>query len=129
MTDAGVISNYQAPETVHSFQKRLINLVTFGAHFFGINNYLEHNIEHLEANSKTLCEPQIGVPESTHQINERGPRTGRLASPSVQFTPTSAWSWPCTPCPLCFHVLDTHSNPIKVCRAGLSLWQGLWPGH
>lgn len=29
----------------------------------------------------------------------------------------------------CFHVLDVHSKPIKVCRAVLSLWWGLWPGH
>lgn len=40
MTNPSAISNYLVSETVYSFQKRFINLITFGAHFFGINNYL-----------------------------------------------------------------------------------------
>lgn len=33
-------------------------------------------------------------------------------------------------CPAqCFRILDVHSKTIKVCRAGLSMWRGLWPLH
>lgn len=79
MTNPTAISNCHVSETVYPFQKRFINLITFGAHFFWHQQLPERNLEHLEVNSKTLCAPQIDGPWGPHTKFMNAARTGRQA--------------------------------------------------
>lgn len=106
------ISNYEVSKTVFSFQKRCINLITFGAHFFGIDNCPGCN----SGSGKKLQKPwapQWDALGLTHEVHERQPQTvcqalrepalhprtvpprpgrTRQSHPGVQGTAAPAWS-------------------------------------